>query len=151
MDGNRTLCINVDHSCYDGTLLRIFDEQFTAIARGQTPPALHSFCRPDRDAATLRDYEPVSNLIPIHPFTDRTKFIAIDTSTSVDEIAVIFNVPPSIIFQVASTLLLSHLFGSSDVLFDNLVTGRTADIENAQLINGTSANFLPFRVKVDGM
>jgi len=160
VDGSRTLCIKVDHGNYDGTLLRILDEQFIAIARGQTPPALHSFrhfvdfvYRADRDdalgfwAAALRDYEPVSNLIPLHPITNCTKFITVQAS--VDEIAAHFNVTPSTVFQVAYALLLSHLFGTSDVLLDNLVTGRTADIENAQLINGTCANFLPFRTRME--
>lgn len=32
--GQRTLCIKVSHGSYDGTLLRIFDEQLNAIARG---------------------------------------------------------------------------------------------------------------------
>lgn len=44
IDGSRNLCIKVDHRSYDGTLLRIFDDQFTAIAAGQddTSP-VHSF------------------------------------------------------------------------------------------------------------
>jgi hypothetical protein len=40
------------------------------------------------------------------------------------------------------------LFESKDVLLDNLVTGRTADVENSQTINGTLATFLPFRTKL---
>ncbi|MGG6495288.1 UNVERIFIED_CONTAM: hypothetical protein NY603_20420, partial [Bacteroidetes bacterium 56_B9] len=31
--GRLSLCIKVSHGSYDGTLLRIFDEQFTALAR----------------------------------------------------------------------------------------------------------------------
>jgi amino acid adenylation domain-containing protein len=43
-DGRRTLCVKVDHGSYDGTLLRIFDEQFKAIARGQRDlPLVHPF------------------------------------------------------------------------------------------------------------
>ncbi|POS68566.1 hypothetical protein DHEL01_v213040 [Diaporthe helianthi] len=38
LDDSVTLCLKVDHGSYDGTLLRIFDEQFRALARGD--PAL---------------------------------------------------------------------------------------------------------------
>jgi len=44
VDGSRILYIKVDHGSYDGTLLRIFDEQFTAIAGSESNlPPIHSF------------------------------------------------------------------------------------------------------------
>lgn len=158
-DGSGTLCVKIDHGSYDGTLLRIFDEQFKAIARGQKDlPAVHPFknfvnhaSRADREAALdywseeVSTYEPEHKL-PARPITDHTKVVPI--GANVEATATHFNVTPSTIFQVAYTLLLSHLFESKDVLLDNLVTGRTAEMENSQLINGTLATFLPFHTKL---
>lgn len=76
VDNSRTLCIKVDHGTYDGTLLRIFDEQFRALAQGESNlPAVYDFRqfvnwihRSDRSAAldywkkSLRDYQPAHNL-----------------------------------------------------------------------------------------
>jgi hypothetical protein len=40
----RILYIKVDHTAYDGTLLRIFDGQFKAIVRGDSDlPLINSF------------------------------------------------------------------------------------------------------------
>ena len=155
-DNTQTLCIKVDHGSYDGTLLRIFDEQFTAIARGDAElPAIHSFKqfvdwthRSDKNSAleywsrTIGDYTPTHNL-PLQPVTDKLKFATVQTN--VDTIASQYGVTASTIFQAAYSVVVGHLSGTNDVLVDNLMTGRNADVENPQMINGTCANFLPFR------
>ncbi|KAI9786517.1 MAG: NRPS [Peltula sp. TS41687] len=161
LDGSRTLCIKVDHGSYDGTLLRIFDEQFTAIARGEQDLApVHSFKqfvdwihRSDRNAAlqywvdSLKSYAPVHNL-PLQPVTDRLKFAKVNAD--VDAVASRFGITASTVFQAAYSLVAGRLGGTTDVLVDNLITGRNADVENPQELNGTCANFLPFRSVLQG-
>ncbi|KAF7505213.1 hypothetical protein GJ744_001142 [Endocarpon pusillum] len=161
VDGSRTLCIKVDHGSYDGTLLRIFDEQFTALARGESHlPAVHSFRqfvnwihRSDRNAAleywkkSLGDYNPTHKL-PLQPVTDRLKFA--EVRADVDTIAFRLGVTASTVFQAAYSLVAGQLSSTNDVIVDNLLTGRNADVENPQLINGTCANFLPFRQRLQG-
>ncbi|KAH8651945.1 nonribosomal peptide synthase side [Tricladium varicosporioides] len=155
-DGSRTLCIKVDHGSYDGTLLRIFDDQFKAIAHGGTEiPLINPFkqfidwaCSGDRSKAlqywknSLGTYKPNQNL-PLQPIADQLRFIPV--SADVDSIALNFGVTPSTVFQAAYSLVAGRLSGATDVLVDNLVTGRNADVESPQLLNGTCANFLPFR------
>jgi hypothetical protein len=158
-DGNRTLCIKVDHGSYDGTLLRIFDDQFKAIARGESDiPAVHSFktfvdwTQTGDHRLTLEywkdslgDYVPAHNL-PSQPSANRLKLATVDAD--VERIASMHGVTASTVFQAAYSVAAGIMAGTSDVLVDNLLTGRNADVENPQLINGTCANFLPFRVKL---
>src|SRR5436190_17502787 len=73
-NGSRTLCIKVDHGSYDGTLLRIMDEQFTALARGeQHLPPVHSFKKfidwtycADRNAALQYWTKSLETYTPAH-------------------------------------------------------------------------------------
>lgn len=155
-DSSRTLCIKVDHGSYDGTLLRILDDQFKALARGDTKiPPVNSFKHfidwahsADRSEAlqywrsSLETYTPGHNL-PLQPVSDRLKFATV--GTDVDSIAATFGVTASTVFQAAYSVVASQLSGCNDVLVDNLLTGRNADVENPQTLNGTCANFLPFR------
>jgi hypothetical protein len=155
-DGSRTLCIKVDHGSYDGTLLRIFDDQFKAIARGDNNiPSVNPFKRfidwvygGDRSEAlrywkaSLETYKPGHNL-PLQPVADRLKFATVNAD--VDSIATKFGVTASTVFQAAYSIVAGKLSGTKDVLVDNLLTGRNADVENPQLLNGACANFLPFR------
>jgi aryl carrier-like protein len=161
VDGSRTLCIKVDHGSYDGTLLRIFDEQFTALARGESNlPAVHDFRqfvnwihRSDRKTAlqywkkSLGDYQPAHKLA-LQPVTDRLKFA--EVKASVDATASQWGVTASTVFQAAYSLVAGQLSGTNDVIVDNLLTGRNADVENPQLLNGACANFLPFRQRLQG-
>jgi hypothetical protein len=155
-DSSRTLCIKVDHGSYDGTLLRILDDQFRALARGDAKiPPVNSFKHfidwtysGDRSeilrywTSSLETYTPVHNL-PLQPVADRLKFAPV--STDVDGIAAAFGVTASTVFQAAYSVVAGRLTGCNDVLVDNLLTGRNADVENPQMLNGTCANFLPFR------
>lgn len=159
IDGVRTLCIKVDHGSYDGTLLRIFDDQFRPIARGETSiPPVNSFKKfidwaysDDKKEAlrywkrSLQSYTPEHNL-PLQPISDRLKFAVVNAD--VDSTASAFGVTASTVFQAAYSIVAGKLSGGNDVLVDNLLTGRNADVENPQTLNGTCANFLPFRSKL---
>ncbi|KFY02325.1 hypothetical protein O988_02217 [Pseudogymnoascus sp. VKM F-3808] len=158
-DGTRTLCIKVDHGSYDGTLLRIFDDQFRAIARGDTNiPPVNSFKKfidwahgVDRSEAlrywkrSLHSYTPGHNL-PLQPISGRLKFAVVNAD--VDSTAAAFGVTASTVFQAAYSIVAGKLTGANDVLVDNLLTGRNADVESPQTLNGACANFLPFRSKL---
>lgn len=154
--GLRTLCVKVDHGSYDGTLLRIFDDEFRAIARGDTNlPPVNSFKHfidwlysGDRNKAlqywksSLNTYRPGHNL-PLQPIADRLKFATVHVD--VDNIATKFGVTASAVFQAACSIVAAKISGTNDIIFDNLLTGRNADVENPQLLNETCANFLAFR------
>jgi hypothetical protein len=158
-DGSRTLSIKIDHGSYDGTLLRIFDTQFLAISRGdkilpQVEPFKHYIdWLHEEDRATdlnfwkseLDSYEPATGL-PLKPVSDRLKFAAIEAD--IDAITEVFSVTPQTIFQAAYAVVAGQLTETSDVLVNNLITGRNAGVENPQLLNGTCANFLPFRTRL---
>lgn len=160
VDGTRSLCIKVDHASYDGTLLRILDDQFTAITKGlpiDKPSEFKTFIdwnqRVDKTSVLSFWTSLLSNLAPSRPLMRRpevsaTIFGVVDSE--VYQAASRSGVTPSIVFQAAYTLLLGHLNASEDVLYDNLLTGRNAEVDNPQLINGTCANFLPFRLGIDG-
>lgn len=157
-DGSRTLCIKVDHASYDGTLLRIFDDQFKAICSGEDDIDVNHFKSfvnwthsVDRDEVldywmeTLDGYAPIHNL-PLEPLADGLRFS--EVNTNVDTVAANFGVTTSTIFQAAYSLVVGKLSSTNDVLVDNLLTGRNADVENPQTLNGTCANFLPFRSQI---
>ena len=156
-DGSRTLAIKLHHASYDGTLLRIFDDQFVALAQGETDlPAVTEFKpfidwnrRTGKDTALsywtqlLRDYQPISSLPAQRTQNNGLKFAPV--SAAVDQLATRTGATASTIFQAAYSILLSRLTSTTDVLYDNLLTGRNAEVANPQLVNGTCANFLPFR------
>ncbi|KAF2088010.1 acetyl-CoA synthetase-like protein, partial [Saccharata proteae CBS 121410] len=158
-DGTRTLCIKVDHGTYDGTLLRIFDEQFLALARGETSlPPVNSFKKfvdwsssVDRADAlaywtdSLSTYTPAHNL-PHQPIADRLRMAPV--TADVDAVATKYGVTASTVFQAAYSLVAGRLAGTTDTLVDNLLTGRNADVEDPNSLNGTCANFLPFRAQL---
>lgn len=162
-DESVTLCIKVDHGSYDGTLLRIFDEQFRALARGDDVlPKIEPFRNfidwvhaADRDGdlafwkAELAGYAPPADpAFPRAPVSDRLQFV--NLAADVDAIADRFGVTPSTVFQAAYALAVGRLTRTDDVLVDNLITGRNAGVDDPQLVNGTCANFLPFRTRLLG-
>lgn len=162
-DGSRTLGVKIDHATYDGTLLRIFDDQFQTIARGETKmPKIDPFKNyidwlhyEDRDTHLsywtnlLQAYQPPKAAgLPAETSTDRLKFATVEAD--VDAAAEKFGVTASTMFQAAYSLVAGKLTGTDDVLVDNLITGRNAGVDDPQLLNGTCANFLPFRTVVDG-
>ncbi|KAF2219372.1 hypothetical protein BDZ85DRAFT_206290 [Elsinoe ampelina] len=159
-DKSMDLVIKLDHAMYDGTLLRIFDEQFCALRDGQALPQIVEFrdflrhCRQaDRQAMLtfwkdmLQDskFDYPSQLSNPHA----TGVTSLKIDLPVQAYASSTATTPGTVFQAAYTILLSDLSASSDVLYDYLLTGRNVDMDNPQTINGTCANFLPFRVVVD--
>jgi amino acid adenylation domain-containing protein len=155
-DGTRDLCIKLDHAMYDGTLFRIFDEQFTAMAKGLMPPKPTEFkdfvqyCQSANREGMLEFWvnllrgrrSPYLGHI-VHPKVG--KFTVGKVGTNINLFAERIGVTVPIVFQTAYTLLLSKLSTGTDVLYDNLLTGRNVNIDEPQLINGNCANFLPFR------
>ncbi|MCJ1360919.1 hypothetical protein MMC16_000014 [Acarospora aff. strigata] len=158
-DGTRDLCIKLDHAMYDGTLLRIFDDQFTAMDRGE-PVAkpiefkkLVDYCHTSDRKKNLSFW---TDLLQGNTFTYPSQVESpkvggltlgkIDSSTiKIDAFAQSCGVTVPIVLQTAYTLLLGRLSDSRDVTYDNLITGRNVDLDDPQLINGNCANFLPFR------
>ncbi|KAF2216891.1 hypothetical protein CERZMDRAFT_32461 [Cercospora zeae-maydis SCOH1-5] len=157
--GRLSLCIKVSHGSYDGTLLRIFDEQFTALARDDSViPQVNSFkqyiewvSQQDRNTSLGYWKQLLQDYTPPPTWTDRlatdSKGLAAITA-DVDAIALRFGVTASTVFQAVNALVVGNVTSSSDVLVDNLITGRNADITDPQTVNGTCANFLPFRSKL---
>lgn len=158
--GSRTLCIKVDHGSYDGTLLRIFDDQFTAIAQGKTPPPVNSFKKyidwvseSDKNKTLkywtnqLESYKSIDKLPP-KPIANSLKFA--NSRINVDDLATKFGVTASTVFQAVYSVVIGLMQGTTDTLVNNLITGRNADVENPQQLNGTCANFLPFRLQLVG-
>lgn len=69
---------------------------------------------------------------------------------SVDATATHWGVTASTVFQAAYSLVAGQLLGTNHVVVDNLLTGRNADVENPQHLNGACANFLPFCQRLQG-
>ncbi|OJD14205.1 hypothetical protein AJ78_05419 [Emergomyces pasteurianus Ep9510] len=157
-DGTLDLYIKMDHAMYDGTLLRIFDDQFIAMAKNEEPPKPTEFTElinhcSTSDTKKMLDFWvnllagnnfdfPSQSLDPkvggmlIRPFGIEVNDFAHRTGITVP-----------IVFQTAWGLLLAFLSNSLDVTYDNLLTGRNVTLDNPQLINGNCANFLPFRTR----
>ncbi|KAI1368161.1 hypothetical protein F5Y08DRAFT_10285 [Xylaria arbuscula] len=160
-DQSRTLCIKVDHGSYDGTLLRIFDDQFKAFVNDSPAPSIYPFKHyvdwlhhEDRTehlsywTSLLDTYQPpAARDLPLDPVSDRLKFSILDID--VDSIAERLGVTASTMFQAAYAIVAGRMLSTSDVLVDNLITGRNAGVDDPQLLNGTCANFLPFRTRLD--
>lgn len=158
-DGSRDLVVKLDHASYDGSLLRIFDDQFTALNKGLPIPNhtpfkdfIHHVTTSDKQGQLkywtnfLHDCRFTFPTQLSDPKLDKGERGKIVSTIGVNELAQACGVTAPIVFQMAYTLLLSHLSGAAnDILYDNLITGRNVAMDNPQLINGNCANFLPFR------
>ncbi|KAF1836440.1 putative nonribosomal peptide synthase [Decorospora gaudefroyi] len=155
--GQRFLVVKLDHGSYDGTLLHIFDAQFKAFDKGM-PIAKHTPFKhfiahvlsqpkqPQLDywAHLLANKTFTFPTMTSDPKITQTASARVNESLNIDTIATSTGVTSPIVFQTAFSLLLAHLSGSREVIYDNLVTGRNVALDNPQLINGNCANFLPF-------
>jgi hypothetical protein len=130
------------------------DDQFKAVSQGRDISKFTPFKQfvdwahsGDRASSlkywerTLSSYTPVHNL-PLQPAANKLKFVTV--GSDVESIAATFGVTASTVFQAAYSIAAGVLMDSRNVLVDNLLTGRNADVENPQMVNGTCANFLPF-------
>ncbi|KAI9716367.1 MAG: NRPS [Candelaria pacifica] len=157
VDFSLDLYIKLDHGMYDGTLLRILDDQFIAMVKGLPPPpvtefnqAIHHYTGSpiqkslDFWSSFLRDtnfhWPPTPSSA-----TKVDKFLVRKTNLETNEAARRVGVTAPIMFQTAWGLLLGAMAGTTDVVFDNLLTGRNLPLDDPQAINGNCANFLPFR------
>jgi len=156
VDATCDLYIKLDHGMYDGTLLRILDEQFCAMAKNESPPMSTNFSDLIRYHSTCNHENMLSfwsKLLlgnsfqyPSHIQDPKVGAILLrQTGLEVNAAAQRHGVTAPIIFQTAFSLLLGRLAGVTDVTYDNLLTGRNVPLDNPQLINGNCANFLPFR------
>ncbi|KAK7932499.1 nonribosomal peptide synthase [Apiospora marii] len=164
-DGAVDICTKLDHAMYDGTLLRLFDDQFAALRDGAPMPKSVAFrdfvhyCADPSERARMLDFWKAqlagSSAAPSYPqhITDpKVGGAVVDKiDLPVDAYALKTGVTASIVFQAAYTLLLSKLSGpgATDVTYDYLLTGRNVDLDDPQLIAGTCATFLPFRARFD--
>lgn len=168
-DGAIDICTKLDHAMYDGTLLRIFDDQFAALRDGTPMPKSVAFkdfvqyCAEPSERKRMLGFwkehladshheDTAVSTYPEHISQPKVGGVLVDKiELPVDAYAQKTGVTASIVFQAAYTLLLSRLSGgSTDVTYDYLLTGRNVDMDDPQLINGTCANFLPFRARFDG-
>ncbi|KAK1623103.1 hypothetical protein BDP81DRAFT_454803 [Colletotrichum phormii] len=166
-DASWDLIIKMDHAVYDGTLLRVFDDHFGAILRGESVPppvefrdfSQHVFAedktsslsywkakmdgpRPVDQQLHGRDLATVSS--PMITASLRREVV----TTNIDQAASRLGVTPSIIFQGAFSLWLAAATEATDIRFDYLLSGRNVALPDPQSINGTLANFLPFRTPI---
>ncbi|KAF1359039.1 putative nonribosomal peptide synthase [Lizonia empirigonia] len=155
--GQRFLVVKLDHASYDGTLLHIFDDQFKAFDKG-APIAKHTPFKhfiahvlsqpkqPQLDYWThwLANKTFSFPTMTSDPKITETASARISASLNIDTIATSNGVTSPIVFQTAFSLLLAHLSGNREVIYDNLVAGRNVALDNPQLIDGNCANFLPF-------
>ena len=156
INGSLDLYIKLDHGMYDGTLLRIFDEQFIAMATGLPLPPLTEFNQVihhyvSNPAKKMLDFW--TSLLagarfqwPSNLSTPKINHVLLrKTGLETNSAARRTGVTPPIIFQTAWSLLLGVLARTTDVVYDNLLTGRNLPLDDPQAINGNCANFLPFR------
>lgn len=163
-DSSWDLVIKMDHAVYDGTLLRVFDEHFGALLRSEPlPPRVefydfvqHVFQEDKTPSleywkASMSGVEACSQVIHgvnfasvASPRITASLRREVDT-TDIDQTASHFGVTPSIIFQAAFSLWMAGATESADIRFDYLLSGRNVALSDPQSINGTLANFLPFR------
>ena len=160
--GEKHLLIKIHHAMYDGTLLRIFDDQFKAMYKNSAvPPSVefsnyvgHMFSASEQQKKDTLDFwvdllHDAPGPYPVLSEADRSGEISAMFTTQfdsrVDGFAAQCGTTVPIVFQSAFTVLLCELSGKPDVVYDNLITGRNIPIEDAQMINGNCANFLPFR------
>ncbi|KAF7128709.1 hypothetical protein CNMCM5793_003560 [Aspergillus hiratsukae] len=160
--GARDLVINLHHSSYDGTLLHIFDDQFQALNQNQPiqqpPTPFKDFITHFLGTPKQPQLDYWTRLLQTHYFNfpstvtqpkqSSTEVARIDASVGINDLASSTGVTAPIVFQTAYSLLLAHLSGARDVIYDNLVTGRNVALDNPQLINGNCANFLPYHSHV---
>ncbi|KAJ3943183.1 uncharacterized protein N0V96_007418 [Colletotrichum fioriniae] len=166
-DSSWDLVIKMDHAVYDGTLLRVFDEHFGAILRGESVPppvefrdfSQHVFAE-DKTASLGYWKAKMDGLGPLDQQLHGRDLAAAPSpkvtaslrreivTTDIDQAASRLGITPSVIFQGAISLWLAAATEATDICFDYLLSGRNVALPDPQSINGTLANFLPFRTPV---
>lgn len=160
--GQYEIIVKMNHALYDGQLLRVFNGQFEALWNGKvpqepgTPFETFALTLWNKDPANALSYweHVLADKSPSWPqISECTAEHAV--SMEIDEQnlrsrASSMQVTVAILFQGAFQRWLAERAGNTDVSFDLLATGR--DVEghaDAENINGTCANFMPFRIHLD--
>ncbi|GKT61480.1 nonribosomal peptide synthase [Colletotrichum tofieldiae] len=166
-DSSWDLFIKMDHAVYDGTLLRVFDDHFGAILRGESVPppvefrdfAQHVF-QEDKTSSLEFWKSKMAGSDPIDQHLHGRNLAALSSpkitgslrreidTANIDQAATQLGVTPSIIFQGAFSLWMAAATEITDIRFDYLLSGRNVALPDPQSINGTLANFLPFRTPI---
>lgn len=160
--GETEIVTKLDHGLYDGTLLRIFGEHFQAYQDNVPVDRFTSFkdfafhiwqMDKSRTLSFWKQSEkrPIAFEFPSSSGTEpRINSVHVHTiNLEFDAFAKSTGATVSIIFQSIFQLWLALRSNQRDVAFDYLYTGRNIDLPDPQTINGTCANFLPMRSKVD--
>jgi amino acid adenylation domain-containing protein len=160
--GETEIVTKLDHGLYDGTLLRIFAEHFEAYQDNLplqrfTPFKDFAFYIWQMDKSRTLSFwkqpakQPIAFDFPSGSTTEpRINSVHVHTiNLEFDAFAKTTGATVSIIFQSIFQLWLALRSNNRDVAFDYLYTGRNIDLPDPQTINGTCANFLPLRSKVD--
>ncbi|KAF7181185.1 hypothetical protein CNMCM7691_000314 [Aspergillus felis] len=160
--GETEIVTKLDHGLYDGTLLRIFGEHFEAYQDNApverfTPFKDFAFHIWQMDKSRTLSFwkqsekRPIAFEFPSASATEpRINSVHVHTiNLEFDGFAKSTGATVSIIFQSIFQLWLALRSDQRDVAFDYLYTGRNIDMPDPQTINGTCANFVPMRSKVD--
>lgn len=160
-DGSQDIVIKMDHGLWDGTSLRIFDEVVLALQASGTAPKNTEFkdfafdqWRSDKSEAlqfwakTVQEKErPLPHTT--NPATNCIFNHVVDSKFDVNRLARARGITAAIVFQGVFQLWLAEMTGFGEASYDYLLTGRNVDLANPQSINGTCANFLPFRIPIN--
>jgi amino acid adenylation domain-containing protein len=157
--GVREIAIKMDHALYDGTLLRIFAEHFSAIQQHKEIPKhieFSEFALYHWRANKAKGLEFWKSFLDRYSFqypnkreSRITSFITHPIDIKIDRFINACKITAPILFQSAFQLWLAKASSSLDVGFDYLLTGRNVELEDPQAINGNCAQFLPFRSRID--
>ena len=75
---------------------------------------------------------------------------ASDVNKSIRKMQGVYKATLNNIMQTAWGVMLQKLYGTNDVTFGAITSGRSAEIQNSDMITGGMVNAVPVRVKVDG-
>lgn len=160
-DNSWDVAIKMNHAAYDGTLLRIFDDHVAAIRRGTPVPNHGEFrdfanfiFRSDKQESLRFWADMMKDKHYTWPQAESPKINASVQEMiprNLEPVARAQGITVPILFQAAYQLWLCRASGQNDVSFDYLLSGRNVDMVDVdpQTINGTLANFLPVRAKID--
>ncbi|KAI9873979.1 MAG: hypothetical protein M1830_010338, partial [Pleopsidium flavum] len=144
-DGKLEIVVKMDHGVWDGTLLRIFDDHFSALQRGKPAPPHEEF----KNFATshwasdktqsldfwktlVRGQKPQYSTAK-NPMI--TQSVVKQVDVNLEPLTNNCGVTVPVVFQAAFQVWLANTSKRDDVSFDYLLTGRNVDMPNPQSIN----------------
>ena len=159
-DGKYEIIIKLNHALYDGQLLRIFDEQFKALWDGKVmqhpKTSFETYAltiwnkSPDRALSYWRRLlaqKPIPWPNISNPKATNVATLEIEEQ-NIRSRASAMQVTVAVLFQSAFQKWIAGHANTTDISYDLLSTGRDVDGHaEAECINGTCANFIPFRME----